>query len=170
MFCSGCGQTLVPGQAICPQCGRQMTPSVPPVPGLDFQVQNYAGRIRALSVVWFIYAAYIVLKGFLGMAFFHAFTGGQGGWWMNGPWAHSGMPPMPFGHAIYGLIWVSVITHAALAAVAGWGLMERAQWGRILAIIAAIYGLLSIPFGTALGIWTLVVLLGCRNSTLYEHL
>jgi len=48
--------------------------------------------------------------------------------------------------------------------------MEHAQWGRLLAIVAAIFCLLKFPFGTALGIWTLVMLLGYRNSTLYDQL
>jgi hypothetical protein len=48
--------------------------------------------------------------------------------------------------------------------------MERAPWGRIVAIVAAVFSLLRFPFGTALGIWTLVVLLGYRNSTLYDQL
>jgi hypothetical protein len=30
--------------------------------------------------------------------------------------------------------------------------------------------MLKIPFGTAIGIWTLVLLLGYRNTTLYEQL
>jgi hypothetical protein len=28
----------------------------------------------------------------------------------------------------------------------------------------------NIPFGTGLGIWTMVVLMGYRNSTLYDQL
>jgi ABC-type glycerol-3-phosphate transport system permease component len=66
--------------------------------------------------------------------------------------------------------WMAVVVRVGLAAVAGWGLYERAQWGRIVAIVAAILSLLRFPLGTALGIWTLVVLLGYRNSTLYEQL
>jgi hypothetical protein len=66
--------------------------------------------------------------------------------------------------------WVAMLVRAGLAAAAGWGLYERAPWGQIVAIVAAILCLLKFPFGTALGIWTLVVLLGYRNSTLYEQL
>jgi hypothetical protein len=40
----------------------------------------------------------------------------------------------------------------------------------MVAIIAAIFSLLKFPFGTALGIWTLVVLLGYQNSALYDQL
>jgi hypothetical protein len=57
-----------------------------------------------------------------------------------------------------------------LVGAAAWGLMERTPWGRILAIVVAILSLIQFPFGTALGIWTLAVLLGYRNSTLYEQL
>jgi hypothetical protein len=48
--------------------------------------------------------------------------------------------------------------------------MERAEWGRIVAIVASFLFLLKIPVGTALGIWTLVTLLGYRNTSLYEQL
>jgi hypothetical protein len=68
------------------------------------------------------------------------------------------------------LIWVALFGRAILAVVAGWGLLERTQWGRIVAIVAAILSLIRFPLGTALGIWTLIVLLGYRNSTLYEQL
>jgi hypothetical protein len=62
------------------------------------------------------------------------------------------------------------VVRAGLALAAGWGLMEHARWGRLVAIVAAIFNILKFPFGTAIGIWTLVVLLGYRNSSLYEQL
>jgi hypothetical protein len=66
--------------------------------------------------------------------------------------------------------WMFVVLRSGLAVVAAWGLMERAAWGRVVAIVAAFLCLFKFPFGTALGIWTLVMLLGYRNSTLYEQL
>jgi hypothetical protein len=54
--------------------------------------------------------------------------------------------------------------------MAGWGLMERAAWGRIVAIIAAFANIFSSLIGAALGIWTLIMLMGYRNATLYEQL
>jgi hypothetical protein len=77
---------------------------------------------------------------------------------------------MWFGPAMLQFVWIFLVLRAALAIAAGWGLMEHTQWGRMLAIIAAIFSLLKFPFGTALGIWTLVVLLGYRNSSLYDQL
>jgi hypothetical protein len=141
----------------------------PPVPDMRFQVENYASRVKALSIVWFIYAALTLLTGVFGMTFLHLFMGG-GGWLGRGPWGAAPMMPHFFGPAFLGLAWVFILARTALAAIAAWGLMERTSWGRIVAIVAAIFCLLKIPFGTALGIWTLVTLLGYRNSTLYEQL
>jgi hypothetical protein len=165
MYCSGCGQALSPGQAFCPQCGRPTPPPVPPIPGLQFQLESYASKIRALSVVWFIYAGLRLLLGFLGMAFAKAvFLSHLNGWSM-GPF-----PPGFLGPALLHVAWAFLIVQSALALGAAWGLMERSPWGRILAIVAAVFSLLKFPFGTALGIWTLVLLLGYRNSSLYEQL
>ncbi len=43
--------------------------------------------------------------------------------------------------------------------VAGWGLLRRKAWSRILALVVGILGLINFPFGTAIGIYTLWVLL-----------
>jgi hypothetical protein len=135
------------------------------VPGLQFQVESYAGKIRALSIVWFIYAGFSVLTGFAGLAFFSHHFGG----WNHGPWPN-GPGPEWFGPALFHLVWVSILVRTALAVVAAWGLLERARWGRIFAIVVAILSLIKFPFGTAIGIWTLVVLLGFRNSMLYQQI
>ncbi len=169
MYCSGCGHALAPGQPVCAQCGRAVAPVVPPVPGIEFQLESYAGKVRALSVVWFIYAAYSVLVGLAGLTFAHAFFFNHFGNWGHGPWADGQMPQW-LGPAIFHFVWVAVLIRAALALTTAWGLHQRAQWGRIVAIVAAILSLIRFPFGTALGIWTLVVLLGYRNTTLYEQL
>ena len=170
MFCSGCGLALAPGQAVCPQCGRPAIATVPPVPGLQFQLQNYAGKVKALGIVWLIYAAVALVTGIAGLAFANAFFSGHNGPWMYGPWARGPMPPMGFVPALLRFGWVILLVRVGLAAVAGWGLLERAPWGRIVAIVAACVCLIKFPFGTAMGIWTLVMLLGYRNSTLYEQL
>jgi hypothetical protein len=169
MYCSGCGQALNPGEAFCSKCGRPIAPAAPPVPGLQFEVERYASKIKTLSVFWFIYAALGFILGVAGLTFAKAFFSGGFGPWMNGPWQHG---PVPFflGGPILGLIWTFLVLRSVLALAAGWGLMEHAPWGRMVAIVAAILSLIKFPFGTALGIATLVILLGYRNSTLYDHL
>jgi len=170
MYCSGCGQAIEAGQGFCTQCGRPVAAPVPAVPGLQFQLESYAGKVKALSVVWFIYAGLALVAGIMGMAFASALFSGRLGPWMHGPWAHSPFPPEFFGPALLQFAWIFLIGRVALALVAAWGLMEHTQWGRIVAIVAAFLSLLKFPFGTALGIWTLVVLMGYRNSSLYEQL
>ena len=165
MFCSGCGHALAPGQAFCAQCGRPSAAIIPPIPGLRFQLQAYAGKIRVLAIFWFIYSGVALLTGFAGLAFAHAILSGAFGEWMHGP-----TPPLFMGHFLLQFAWVFLVARVALAVCAGWGLMQHAQWGRLVAIIAAIFCLLKFPFGMAMGIWTLVVLLGYRNGTLYEQL
>lgn len=179
MFCSGCGHALEAGTVICPQCGRPVAVPVPPIPGYQFELENYAGKVKALGVVWLIYAGISVLAGITGLIFVHAILSGNWGpWahmpWMHGPWdrpwPHDAPAPFWMGRALLRFVWVSIVVRAGLALLAGWGLLQRTGWGRIVAIIAAILSLLKFPLGTALAIWTLILLLGYRNSTLYQQL
>ena len=65
--------------------------------------------------------------------------------------------------AITTVVGISVATFLTLLAlpglVAGWGLLKRRWWSRILAMIVGAMNLLNIPFGTALGIYTIWVLM-----------
>lgn len=174
MYCSACGTAIPEGQAACPQCGQQTVIAPPPgavppataapVPGFDYELMRYGNGLRALSICWFVYAALILIAGFVGMAFARHFL--APGW---GPWSHGEIPPWWL-HMVLSAGWTMILFRAALAAAAGVGLMEHAPWGKIVAIVAAILTLIHIPLGTALGIWTLVMLLGCRHSTFYEQL
>ncbi len=165
MYCSNCGFGLVPGQVVCSRCGHAVSapPPPPPVPGFQFELASYANKMRALSTVWFIYAAFAVVTGFVGLSFAGTFFHG---WdrWNNGPF-----PPM-WGPAFLHMAWMHILIRAGLGVAAGWGLMERTSWGRIVAIIAAIANIIHFPFGTAVAIWTLIMLVGYRNATLYDQL
>lgn len=176
MYCSGCGTALSEGQGFCPQCGRPVAqpiapfPGIAPVPNLGFEVERYRGKTRTLAIVWFVYAGVTLLLGFAGLAFVRHFMVGGFGPWMP-PWTHGGPPPQAWLFPIIlHVIWGAMLLRTGLAVAAGWGLLAQARWGRIVAIIAAILSLLKFPIGTAMGIWTLVVLLGYRNAALYEQL
>jgi hypothetical protein len=170
MFCSGCGLALIPNQTFCPQCGRPVTAPVPPMPGVEFELHNYAGRVRALGIAWVGYAGLSLLLGWIGMNFMNGFFAGHFGPWMGGPGMRGNMPPFWFGPAFFRFAWLFLFLRAGLALLAGWGLMEREAWARIVAIVVAFLSLLRFPLGTAMGIWTLVTLMGCRNRSLYEQL
>lgn len=168
MYCSGCGRALNAGEAVCTQCGRPVAPPVP-IPGLQFEVERYASKIKTLSIFWFIYAVLGFVLGVAALTFAKAFFSGGFGPWANGPWQHG---PLPFflSPAFLHFVWLLLVLRSLLAFAAAWGLMEHAQWGRLVAIVAAIFSLIKFPWGTALGIATLIILLGYRNSALYDQL
>ena len=59
---------------------------------------------------------------------------------------------------------------AAGGACVGLGLMERASWARTAAIILGILALFHSPFGTALGVYSLWVLLADESGDEYQGL
>ena len=66
---------------------------------------------------------------------------------------------MSFFHFLYSLLIIASAGCGILGLLAGLALLAGAQSGRMLAIIAAILCVSSVPLGTTLGIYTLVVLI-----------
>ena len=64
--------------------------------------------------------------------------------------------------AILTLVAIGVASLMALLALpgiaAGYGLLKRREWGRVLAIIVAVLGLVNFPIGTLVGVYVLWVL------------
>jgi hypothetical protein len=54
--------------------------------------------------------------------------------------------------------------------ITGWGLMARSSWARMLAVVLGCISLIHIPLGTALGIYTLWVLLPADACSEYQRL
>ena len=57
------------------------------------------------------------------------------------------------------IIGLFLVILALPSLLGGYGLLKRKHWARILVIVLSILNLLSFPFGTALGIYSLWVLL-----------
>lgn len=51
--------------------------------------------------------------------------------------------------------------------IAGFGLLRYRPWARILALILGVLQIANVPFGTALGIYTLWVLINDRTQPLF---
>jgi hypothetical protein len=81
------------------------------------------------------------------------------------------LAPVPgFLHGLLGpflsALGVGISTLAIAGVIAGWGLMAHSSWARMLAIVLGCISLIHLPLGTALGIYTLWVLLpqdACRE-------
>ena len=53
--------------------------------------------------------------------------------------------------------------------IGGIGLIKRQEWGRILTLVVSFLNLLSFPFGTALGIYSIIILMN-KETAAWFHL
>jgi hypothetical protein len=63
-----------------------------------------------------------------------------------------------------------LLVKAAAGLIAGWGLLQRQDWARTVALVVSFVALLNVPIGTALGIYTLWVLLPAQSDEEYKAL
>lgn len=156
MNCTSCNQPIAPDAHFCTHCGtRIINAAAAQQPAAPFAFYNRVTRnLNALAALWFVYAGLRFLTGTAGLLFAHTFL------------RHSDINFGPFGHGVDFLLpagILSLLISTGCAALTGYGLQTRQPWGRILAIVFAIFALIHIPFGTALGVYTLWVL-GSRLS------
>jgi hypothetical protein len=138
----------------------------PPMPMYLPRVQR---NLQTLGILWCGLGVYRVISGLIGIIFLRAFTTHNFGndSWMFGGRFHGAFPPMWMA-GLWPMIAFATIFAAGLALVAGYGLLNRRPWGRIVAIIAAILALIKFPLGTALGIYTLWVLAPGASGLEYD--
>jgi hypothetical protein len=72
-------------------------------------------------------------------------------------------------HPFFGFLAILIAAKAAAGFAVGWGLLQRDPWARILTIILAFLSLFNVPFGTAVGIYSLWVLLPAQSDAEYEE-
>lgn len=162
MFCDSCGTPLQAGQQFCVRCGKAILAGVQP------GSSRVAQHSRLLGILWIAYSAVLVIPALFLMVFFGRIFPVI----MSMQPPHAGGPPPEF---VFGflrpfltLIGIFMLAKAAAGIIAGVGLMQRADWSRMLTIVLACIGLISIPFGTALGVYSLWVLLS-PNADLEFH-
>lgn len=174
MVCQACGAVVAGDVHFCRNCGAQVVAAAPPsapAPGYASYSISYGSRVQRhlqpLGVLWCVYGALRLVRGVLAIFFLRAFgMRGFGGWPF---WWHSGGPfAGPWIHALLPIIGVITVVWAALALLTGYALLTRKPWGRVLAIVAGVLSLIRIPFGTALGVYTLWVLAAGASGMEYE--
>jgi hypothetical protein len=120
--------------------------------------------LRVLAVCWFVVAflclipsgALFAIGTVAGLALSPAGPGA---------WLARTLGPL----VLYGLGGIAFVI-AALCFAAGWGLLKIRPWARGLAIVLGAISLLHPPFGTALGIYTLWVLLSGDSGAEYDRM
>lgn len=83
------------------------------------------------------------------------------------------MPPdVPIGFltSLFSMLGVIVLAKAACGFIAGWGLLQCKARARMFALVLAFISLFDIPFGTALGVYTLWALLSSQSQQEYDAL
>ncbi|HLK67059.1 MAG TPA: hypothetical protein VKU19_26680 [Bryobacteraceae bacterium] len=114
-------------------------------------------HVRMLGMFWLGISAFRLLPGLFLATIFR----------------HGNFLPHEIPFFVHGLMRTagSVLICSAVAGIlAGWGLLERQPWARTLAIVLACLNLIDMPFGTALGVYTLWVLLPARSEDEYRRL
>jgi phage shock protein PspC (stress-responsive transcriptional regulator) len=161
MFCDGCGSAVQAGQAFCSKCGKQI---VGPVSLMQVRPGRVQRHLRLLSILWMAFGAFNTIAGIIlyvlaNTVLLHMHE-------MGAPAA-----PAAFLSPFLSVIAILLLAKAACAFVAGWSLSKRESWGRTVALVLAFISLFTnIPFGTALGVYTLWVLLPAESDREYEVL
>src|SRR5512146_1697938 len=153
MFCDACGAPIQAGQKFCTRCGKEI---IGPVPVSE--MSRVARHAHPLGILWMAYSAVILIGG--GVLFTIASTlfGHFRGLGPYGPGADLPRNFPPFLQPMLSFIGLALVIKAAAGIAAGIGIIQRADWARTLAIVVACVSLLSMPFGTAIGVYTLWVM------------
>ncbi len=153
MYCDRCGIELQENLNFCPRCGKAFTqaPMLPPR-------GRIAGHIRLLGILWIALSAFRLLPALV------LFT-------IVRPDLHVFPADVPdFVPVLLQGVATALLIAGGLGVAAGWGLLQRLSWARMLAIVMGCVGMIEMPFGTALGIYTLWVLLPARSEEEYRQI
>ncbi len=160
MFCDGCGTEVQSGQAFCSRCGKQIIGGVSFAQPLPGRVQEH---VRLLGLLWLGFSAFNTIGGVILYVLANTLFAHM----------HGGDPDAPtaFLRPLLSVVAIILLAKAFAGFIAGWGLLQREHWARVLALVLAFISLFTnIPFGTAIGIYTLWVLLPARSEQEYELL
>ena len=155
MFCSRCGAELQPDFVACPKCGRRIGDPVGAV--AQSRLENH---LRTLGILWMVIGCLFLIPAFVLMIF-----GGSIHLFLHRQEPFHGLVPL-----FLFLAGASFLILAAGGICVGLGLMQHQPWARIIAIILGVLALFHFPVGTALGVYTLWVLLADESGEEYRHL
>lgn len=149
MYCNFCGSALSANQSACGNCGN-------PVLGRT-QGSRVEQHLKLLGVLWIAYAVFHALGGVILLIVANRLFG-----------PHSGRENAAFLYPLLGAVAVFILVKSVGSLAAAVGLLERQSWGRTLSLVMACVSLINVPLGTALGIYTLWVLMSDRAESDYN--
>lgn len=155
MFCNQCGTEVQADFNVCPRCGRAVQAAVPLVPS------RIEGHLRTLGVLWMVVGG-ITLVPALILVFLSSVV-------------HIVIPfsdaiARDLGPLLMLVLGASLVFVGAGGLLVGWGLTNHQPWARIAAVVLGVLALFHPPLGTALGIYTLWVLLSNNAGLEYDRI
>ncbi len=159
MFCDQCGGQLQPGFSHCGRCGKPVLGQV------ELNRSRVREHVRLLGILWMAYSALHAVLGVIMIVVAQTIFGRV---------THiSGGPPPEVTIWLRPLIsffgWL-IIAKGGAGFLAGWGLLQKETWARTVALVVGFVALLNVPIGTALGVYTLWVLLPSQSDEEYKSL
>jgi hypothetical protein len=155
MYCNGCGSELQPGYNVCPKCGKVIGDPVSAV--TRSRLENH---LSTLGTLWVVVGVLFLLPA-LGLFFASSV-------------AHfviqDNVVARTLGPLLLTIIGGTILLIAVGGILVGLGLKDRKPWARVVAIVLGVIALFHPPFGTALGIYTLWVLMSDEGGVEYRRL
>ena len=153
MFCEACGTELQPGSRVCSKCGREL------IGYEEIKRDRLARHVQLLGIFWVTYSVLHLIGGLALMVL------------ANTLFVHLRSEGAPsFLQPLMSMIAMFLFIKGALGIATGWGLLVRAAWARVMSIILGFLSMVNVPFGTALGIYTVWVLLSPGADVEYSAL
>jgi hypothetical protein len=124
-----------------------------------------AQHVKILGILHIVFGALGALFALLMMTFF----GGIAGLVHMNAEAADAAVAAPVLVLIGGVVMIFILLLSIPGIIAGFGLLHFQPWARILTIVLSALELLHVPFGTALGIYGLWVLLSRDGELLFRR-
>jgi hypothetical protein len=159
MFCDQCGAPLPANEPRCGRCGKAVLELI------ALRRGRVREHVRLVGILWMAYSALHVVVGLVVLVVARTVFG----YAMH---LHHGPPPevSVWLRPLLTVVGWLILAKAAVGFFAGWGLLQREDWARTVALVVGFIALLSVPVGTALGIYTLWVLLPSQSDDEYKAL
>jgi hypothetical protein len=159
MFCDQCGAQVQARDVRCARCGKTVVGLV------ELRRSRVREHVRMVGILWMAYSALHVVAGVAVLIVANTIFGRV----IHIP---NGPPPevTVWLRPLLSVIGWLILAKAAAGFFAGWGLLQREEWARVVALVVGFIALLNVPIGTALGIYTLWVLLPAQSDEEYKAL
>jgi len=168
VFCQYCGNQVQEGGRFCGACGRPSAGGAVVAANVD-PAQRLKNHVKIMGILWAVYGAFRIV----GAAWIFVFSHFMLSMFAQFIPHEEGRALFPFLHflsALYVVLAGYAVLSGILAIWAAWGLLRQESWGRTLALIAGFVSLISIPFGTAIGVYTIIILLPSSAMQTYDRI